>query len=584
MYKITLKYFSLTLITLSLVYCKSKKESSKKEELIPLRGDKTNDASELMFASLYIDGCAARMKGNVNEALKIFNQCLKYNPNSIPLKYELATVNKILGINDLALAYAKECAAAEPKNYWYQLILADCYRALKQFNNSVKVQEQLEKNFPDNYEFKENLAIEYSIIGQFDKSYSLYNELEKKYGINEQITINKIKILNQENKQDEIEKEINRLISSSPDNPTYLTYLAEHYENIKKPEKAKEVYNKIIEIDPRNPTVHLALSDYYKLKGNDAQAFEELKMAFSNPDLDVQTKYGINLLYYDAALNYPESPYYTQGMELAKLMVKVHPSASEANGIYADFLFLNKRYSEAADFYYRSALKDKSDFKTWEKLLICNKKLVRYDSLEKHSFEALELFPNHALIYYYNGLANMQLRNYKKAIQSFNDGMEFIVDDKFMLSGFYSNLGDAYYYTQDFEKSDKAFDDALKINSDNETVLNNYAYYLGQRKIQLDKAEKLAKRCIELKPNEANYMDTYGWILYLQAKYAVAEPWLLKASQLNPGNPNILEHYGDCLAMLKKTNEAISAWEEAIKAGGNAERISKKIKNKGINE
>lgn len=566
-----------------LVYCKSKKESSKKDDLIPLRGDKnTADFNELQFAALYIDGCSARMKGNVNEALKIFNQCLKINPNSIPLKYELATVNKILGINDLALAYAKECAAAEPKNYWYQLILADCYRTLRQYNNSVKVQEQLVKNYPENLEFKENLAIEYSIIGQYEKAFTLYNELEKKYGINEQITLNKIKILNQENKQGEIEKEINRLISSNPENPKYLNYLAEHYENIKQPEKAKEIYFKIIEIDPSNPTVHLALSDYYKLKGNDAKAFDELKMAFSNPDLDVPTKYNITLLYYDAAVNYPESSYFAQGIELAKLMVKVHPSSPESNGIYAEFLFISKNYNQAAEFYYKSALKDKSDFKIWENLLICDKKLSRFDSLEKHSFEAIELFPNHALIYYYNGLANMQLRNYKKAIEVFKDGMEFIVNDNIMLSGFYSNLGDAYYYTKDFEKSDKAFDDALKINSDNESVLNNYAYYLGQRNTQLEKAEKLAKRCIELKPNEANYMDTYGWILFLQAKYKPAEEWLQKAAQLNPNNPNILEHLGDCLFMQKDTPGAVSNWEKALKLGGNAERLSKKIKEKNI--
>ncbi|MBL7918048.1 MAG: hypothetical protein JNM96_06600, partial [Bacteroidia bacterium] len=139
MYKTSIKYFSISFLSLLLVYCKSKKESSKKDDLIPLRGDKnTADFNELQFAALYIDGCSARMKGNVNEALKIFNQCLKINPNSVPLKYELATVNKILGINDLALAYAKECAAAEPKNYWYQLILADCYRTLRQYNNSVK--------------------------------------------------------------------------------------------------------------------------------------------------------------------------------------------------------------------------------------------------------------------------------------------------------------------------------------------------------------------------------------------------------------------------------------------------------------
>ena len=170
------------------------------------------------------------MKGNVNEALKLFNECLVLDPTSVPVKYELAIVNKILGVNDVALAFAKECAAADPKNEWYQIILVECYRTLKLYNNSVKIQENLVKSFPNNTEFKENLAIEYTYIGQYQKAYHLYNDLEKQFGINEQLSINKIKLLQQENKMVEIEKEINKLVQSDKNNSRYLTYLADHYE------------------------------------------------------------------------------------------------------------------------------------------------------------------------------------------------------------------------------------------------------------------------------------------------------------------------------------------------------------------
>ncbi|MDZ4663474.1 MAG: tetratricopeptide repeat protein [Bacteroidota bacterium] len=574
-------YFVLAfVIAICFSNCKGRQASVQKEP--KNKTSKLSDENELKFSFNYINACNARMKGNVNEALKLFNLCLVLNPNSIPVKYELALVNKLLGVNDVALGFAKECAAAEPKNEWYQLILVECYRTLKLYSNSVKVQENLVKNFPENTEFKENLAIEYTYLGQYEKAYHLYNNLEKQFGINEQLSINKIKLLQQENKMDEIEKEINKLIQSDKNNSRYLTYLADHYEYIKQPERARDVYSKILEIDPGNPTVHLALSDYYKLKGEEKLAFEELKLAFLNPELDVITKYNIGEIYYTTAKKYFSNSFKRQGFDLTQIMLKVHPSSPESNALYADYLVMDSLYSDAIKYYRISALKDKSDYRTWEKLLDCNNILGRFDSLEKFSYEAMELFPSQPLVYYYNGLANLQMRNYKKVTESLKDGLEYIVDDKVMMSSFYSYMGDAYFYLKEHDKSDKALDDALKINADNYYVLNNYAFYLSLRKEQLEKAEKLSKKSIELKPTEGNYMDTYGWILYQEQKYTKAEEWLKKAADLKPRNSNILEHYGDCLLKLNKVEDAIKYWELAIGAGGNKERLTQKIKTKKL--
>ena len=94
----------------------------------------------------------------------------------------------------------------------------------------------------------------------------------------------------------------------------------------------------------------------------------------------------------------------------------------------------------------------------------------------------------------------IQLRNYNKAIDAFNDGLEFVYDNKKMMLEFYSNLGDAYQYTGQYEKSDKAYEDALKIDPDNAYVLNNYSYYLSLRKEKLEQeAEKQHQENFERK-------------------------------------------------------------------------------------
>ncbi len=540
--------------------------------------------NELTFASKFIDACALRMKGNLKESLKLLNECYTLNPKSIPLHYELAMVHKLIGVNDKALEFARISAAAEPKNQWYQLLLIDCFRTMKQYGNAIKAEEVLVKNYPENPEFKENLAIDYTLHGQFQKAIEVYNQLERRFGINEQITLNKIKLYQQQNKISDIEKELNILISSDTLISRYLTYLAEHYEYIGQPDKAKSIYDKIIRVDPSNPTVHLALSDYYKLKKDEVNAFSELKQAFYNPELDVYTKHKIAGVYIETSERYPESDYGNQALELIQIMLKVHPSSPEANSMYGEYLYQQKQFKEATPYFLAAAEKDKQNYKIWGRLLNCCNNSNDFTALEKNSNEAIELFPMQPYPYYFNGMANMRLHNYKKAAESLRDGLEYIVDDKQLMSSFYNYMGDAYHYLNEYEKSDKAFEDALKINADNTYSLNHYAYYLSQRKENLEKAEKLSRKSLDLKPGETDYMDTYGRILYLLKKYQQAEEWLSKAYGQNPLNPNIAEHYADCLYKLNRETEAVKLWKKALDNGGNDIRLRQKIKEKIVND
>jgi Tfp pilus assembly protein PilF len=83
---------------------------------------------------------------------------------------------------------------------------------------------------------------------------------------------------------------------------------------------------------------------------------------------------------------------------------------------------------------------------------------------------------------------------------------------------FLTYLAETYNADKQYEKSDKAFDDALAIDPNDPMVMNNYAYYLSIRKEKLEKAAKLSARTIELQPGSVSYMDTYAWILYQQGK------------------------------------------------------------------
>src|SRR5690606_38184823 len=260
---------------------------------------------------------------------------------------------------------------------------------------------------------------------------------------------------------------------------------------------AKSMYDKILEVDPQNPTINLALHDYYSNKKQEEQAYIHLKKAFYNPDLDVETKASIvGSFYLRAGRNTTQAK--DQGMELTEIMLKLRPRRTEPCALYGDSLRLDKKLVEASNYYYRAAINERRDYRVWDNLLFVDNELNRYDSLERHSAIAIEYFPSQPVNYLYNGVANTQLKNYPQAILSLKDGLEFVIDNKALRIQFLSALGDAYFYSRAYDRSDAAFDEALKIDSDNTYVLNNYAYYLSLRNENLSKAEKYSKRTNEL--------------------------------------------------------------------------------------
>lgn len=570
-----------------LVACKTSKQAKSNkgiEKNTSSNNSSLLEAEELAFGRSFIDGCSAKLKNDLDIALKYFLECQTINPKSAAVKYELAKIYLEKKSTLLALENAKFCASVDTKNEYYQKILIDCFNENKQYNQAIKVSENLVKNFPDVIEFKEDLAIQYASINEFNKSFNLYNEIEAVYGVNEQITNNKVKLLNSQGKTNEAEKELLKLCATDNSNTDYLVNLAEFYEETNKQQKAKEIYDKILEIDPNHPTVNLSLSDYYNLQKEPIKSFEYLRKAFQNPDLDPTAKATIAFNYYLRSEKSGNNQIFNQGKELAEIFIKVHPKNADANGVMADYLMLENKPKEASNYYYNAATAEKSNYKIWEQLMFVYNELNRFDSLKSISVKAIELFPNQPNVYFFNGLANIKLKKYPEAISALKDGLEFVIDNKAQMLSFYFNLGEAYFYNNEFEKSDKAFDDALKIDSDNTQVLNNYAYYISVRKNDLDKAEKLARRCNELQPNNRNYMDTYGWILFQQKKYTEAEKWLKSASNIPPPNANILEHYGDVLFKLGKTNEALKYWQDALKIVEKNELLENKIKKKEIAE
>ncbi len=568
----TPRYFPLLFLVagLSLVSCKSTKtfDSSASGGLKATGADNT---------SLFIDANKEKAIGNYQEAIRLFTQCLEVNPADDASMFELSKLYMLQGNADQALAYARSAVEVDDSNVYYLLFYAGLLQSVEKYEDASRLYERVIELKPDNPEYYDRLAMTYIYSGRPTDAIRVYDDLEKKAGVTEEFSMKKQGIYVQENKIGKAIEELEKLIEAYPQEVKYYAVLAELCMKHGYEEKALEAYSRIAEINPDDPYIHISLADYYKQKGDYERSFDELKLGFSNPNLDIDSKIQILIQYYTVNEIYNDLK--AEAFELAEILIRVHPNDPKSYSMYGDFLYQDQRFAEARDAFRRVIQLDSSKYLVWEQLLFTESELRDNESLYSESLRAIELFPEQPIPYLFAGGALYEQKKWQECISLLERGTYYVVNNDRLLAQFYAYLGDAYNQVKDTEKSDASYEKVLKIDPNNDYVLNNYAYYLALRGENLEKAAKMAKRATELKPSSSN-QDTYGWVLYKLGYYEEARVWIEKALE-DGGEDNgvILEHLGDVYWQLGDSAKALEIWKQAGEAGGGSDLLEKKIRD-----
>lgn len=582
-----LLYIPFFCVLFFIVSCKSQKKaagSSGTQAAVPSpQTNGLNPAQKLEFDRVFFEGQKEKLLGNFENAAKHFENATKIDNQSGVSYYELA--NAYMNMRKFAMAEqaAKISIDRDGKNKWYRILLADVYQNQKKWAEAAGVYEKLTELYPDNTDYYFNLAALYLMLDKPNDAVKVYDRVEKKFGPLENILLQKHKIYYESGKYEKALDEINKLVKSDPENIKYQQILAQTYLKAGKEAQAFELFKKIQEKDTSNANLQLVLAEYYFKKGEKTKSFEMLKQAFANKNLDIDTK--IQILYTNYLMQQnPDAAARKDAYSLTEILNATHPKDAKAHAIYGDFLYQDKKYKEAQAEYKKAVELKKDVFAVWQQLMLIETELRDYKALREDSEKALELFPNQPIVYFFNGLAKMELKNYKEAIEVMQSGLNLSLDNQSLEGQFYVNLAEAYHRTNNFEKSDEYFEKAIALDGNNILALNNYAYYLSIRNAKLNKAEEMSKKTLALEPGNASYQDTYGWILFKMGKYEEAEKWIRKAVEQDRESGEVLEHYGDVLYKLGKTDEAVDYWKRAKKAGVESKDIDKKIAGKKILE
>ena len=181
-------------------------------------------------------------------------------------------------------------------------------------------------------------------------------------------------------------------------------------------------------------------------------------------------------------------------------------------------------------------------------------------------------FNNEFSIQYLLGSSYQQLEEYDKATVVLRQSLKIYPESR----GARHTLAIASDALNYWNESDSLYEGLIESDTNDVQALNNYSYSLVERNIQLNKALAMAKKAIELEPNNAAYLDTIGWIYYKMDNVEKALSFIRKSVELDNNNAVVLEHLGDVLFSNNQIEEAMLFYLKALDIDKNNEILQQK--------
>lgn len=210
--------------------------------------------------------------------------------------------------------------------------------------------------------------------------------------------------------------------------------------------------------------------------------------------------------------------------------------------------------------------------------------------IQKKYVETLErvgdLLSGEPDVYLYLGVLNSYLGFHQEALRAFERVERMVREagnpDQRLNAQFYFWYGSAAERSGEFERAEKLFLKCIELDPNHAEALNYLAYMWAERGLQLDRALELVRRALELQPTSGAFVDTLGWIYYMQGNYTQALVEINRAAELIPEDPTILEHLGDVFEKLGDEEQAMPHWKRSFVLNPQNEKLAEKLIQRGV--
>jgi tetratricopeptide (TPR) repeat protein len=571
------KYSFIVGILLLLISCNSQKAVVSNTPVKVL----LNEEEQTRFSTFFYEGIRQKEERLFDQALETFRICEQIDSTDGGLQSELGQLYSAIGKTDMALIATKKAYESNPSNWWYNLNLISLYAALKQNEKALDIALNLEKYYPEKEETFQIQSSLFKEVKQFAKAIESLDKLEQIAGVDGAISMDKFNLYLQLRQNKKAIAEIDKLSAKFPSDMRYKVLRGDIYMYQKMPDKAYEIYKQVEANEPENPYVYVSLSEYYKDKGDNENSMQNMMKALKLDALEVEQKITIlgdyikDLVRDTVKLDETES--------LFKLLIDRYPLEEKVYDYYAVFLQFRKRNTEALANYETMLNINPKNEQTWMQLIQLRLQEQNFEELQKASDRAIATLPEIHQYYFYKGIAETQLKNYLIALDANNKALSLVKEEEKPVKGdYYAQIGDIFYKMDSTERAFEAYEKALEANPANIYVMNNYAYYLSEKNMNLKKAESLSAKTIEKEPKNSTYLDTYAWIFYQQGNYSLAKFYMERAidNMDKKQDPGVMyEHYGDILLKTGNEKKALEMWKKSYETEHKTDALKLKIEN-----
>ncbi len=591
----------LLLLTFGIFFLSNCSTTSRTEKNPPQKISQARKGAKKLAMKLFLEGNTLEAKGAIAEAILDYQEALRYDTSS-GIYYALA--KNYFKLNKLypAMLNIRKALQLDSTNMEYYQLLGDLYTATHNADSAAKVYSKIITLDSTNVRA-------YFLLGELYeynkplKALKIFEKLLKITGPDFNVLLKIAEINERLGNIENTIKTIERLREANPTDLRIQKILIDSYIKTKKYDKALVLTNDALLTFPDDPAlIEFKASILFKQGKFDESAEWYLKLVKSG-------KISFDAKLHIASLFMSKSKEAKNALDLSeKILTQIEKDSSDWKvHAYLGEIKLQKKEDSLAIEYFKKAVHEAEwNSQLWERfanVLIVNQK---YQEIIDEISPVIKNFPDDFFLNLILGLAYSQLSKYSEGKEFLMKAVELDPNDVTALTslGFtlnqlketdaaivyleralkiepenlqaLSTLGLIYDDQKKYDDCDRVYEKALQVDSTNALILNNYAYSLAERGIQLERAYKMSKKAIEAEPENSSYLDTYGWILYRLNKLDSAKVYIQRALEKEK-NATILEHLGDVYFKLREKKKALKYWKEALRKDKSNLELKRKI-------
>ena len=540
------------------------------------------DGSQRRYDCLFLEAMVEREAGHDAAAFELLRHCAKIKPDASEAYFYLAQYYAMMRDKANTLACFQRAAQLNPDNSVYQETLAQSYIDSGKTDDAISALEKLVANDKNRDDVLEMLVQLYLQKEDYANVIKTFDRLETLQGKSDRISYAKSSVYAMLGDKKSAIDEARKLAEQNPNDLNYECAYGEALLRNGEKDKALAVYDKVLAEEPDNNRAQLLLRSYYKGENDTLRADSMTLALLTNKNTDKDTR--IYLLRQEIEESESSGGDSTKVLGYFKRVADMPGQNGDLLYLYAAYMDLKKMPRDSVSPVLERVLAVAPDNASARLRLVSYAwDAAQLDSVVSLCRAARQYNPDEMAFYYFQGMAYFRKNDDDKALDAFQNGISVINDksNPTFVADFYAVMGDILFSKGREKEAFAAYDSCLQWKDDNISCMNNYAYYLSLHGQNLDKAERMSHKTVEAEPNNATYLDTYAWILFMQRRYAEAKIYIDQALRNDSDSSAVItEHGGDIYAMNGDTEGAVALWRQAAAKDPGNKLLARKIRQR----